>query len=140
MRTSIVYIIYIPFTGETIYPKILQEYGLTEELLGELFCQICDDPNACIHWTLPQQPTVGFYKALHNHLKTFGNIATITSVGRFYVAIDPAMKARKSRPDNVHRFVEKLCKLPPHEPVDYKREKTQKKRTRLDESRTRPVP
>lgn len=90
------------FTGETLYPEILREYGLTEELLGELFHQTCDDPNASIHWTLPRQPTVGFYKALHSHLKTFKNIATKTSVGRFYVAIDPAMKARKSRPDNVH--------------------------------------
>ena len=60
-------------------------------------------------------------------MKMFGEIATKTSIGRFYVAVDPAMKARKSRPDNIHRFVENLSKRPPQEPVNYKTEIAQKR-------------
>lgn len=94
------------------------------KFLTRLFYQIYDDPRASVDWTLPRHPSVAFYKALHTYLKTFGKVATKTCVGQFYVAIDPAMKAKKFLPDNVFRFVENLFKL--HESarqlVNYKTE------------------
>ena len=56
-------------------------------------------------WQLKVFPKVGFYKALHPYIKKKYKLAKVVS-GKFYIDIDSNLKAKRSRPDNVYRFIE----------------------------------
>ena len=72
-------------------------------------------------------PEIGFYENLHNFLKHWPETCSALKVelGKFYIAIDKSLQEKKSRPDNAHRFVEKLVtsSLPRNAVVNYNIEK-----------------
>ena len=72
-------------------------------------------------WQVKGIPDVGFYKALHPYLTKFkANITRIT-IGKFYIAIDPNLRAKGSRPGNIYRFIESIVKSnrPEDKPMVY---------------------
>ena len=78
-------------------------------------------------WRLTRIPVNGFYQSLHHFLKKWPctRSANKSLISELYVAIDPYLKAKGGRPDNIYRFVENLAKLPAHHPVNYRAELTQ---------------
>ena len=57
-------------------------------------------------------PTVGFYRELHNYKKwSDASSATKTTVGKFYIGIDPELRkiSSTSHPDNIYKFIEKVA-------------------------------
>ena len=108
----------------------LKAYGLTEEVLLTVFRQACVGQSVC--WKLTSIPAISFYQTLHKYLKKWPltRTATNSTVAKFYVAIDPFLKAKGCRPDNTYRFIENLTKLqvPPDQPVNYRHELVQKQK------------
>ena len=106
-------------TDEVSFPQELVSHGLCEELLHITLRQVCNgDP---LSWRLTSVPTVGFYQALHSFLKRSPLTSKLSKreIAEFYMAIDPKLKAKGSRPDNVYRFIENLSKIPPDETLYY---------------------
>ena len=65
-------------------------------------------------WSLSDKiPTIGFYRALHHYLKQQFK-ATKTAIGKLYCGIDVNLKEKGSRPDNIHRFVERIISSERH--------------------------
>ena len=91
-----------------IFPAGLEEYGLNEERLYDAFCQVLNGEDLDLH--LRVIPEVKFYKELHLFLKKWSVSCRTTkqTIGRFYCAIDPNLKAVGYRADNVYRLIEKL--------------------------------
>lgn len=86
----------------------LQHYGLTEDVLKEIFLQ---SDESCTGWSLQEIPSVGFYRKLHNFLMKWppSRSATKTSIGKFYISIDPELRKRAGRPDNIFRFIQNIA-------------------------------
>ena len=57
--------------------------------------------------------TVGFYRDLHTFLRKWPptRSATKTSIGKFYLSIDPELRLKTScgRPDNIYLFIQKVA-------------------------------
>ena len=110
----------------TEFPKELTDYGLTEESLLTALQKVCG--GVPIDLELTQTLTVGFYRSLHN--RPFTRFTNKTLIGKFYLEIDPFLRAKGSRADNVYRFIENLSTtqhLPSDQPVNYKIEQAQKR-------------
>ena len=62
-------------------------------------------------WKIQGIPNVDFYQHLHQYLKRWSltKSATKTLLGQLYIAIDPSLEAKHSRPDNIYRFIEKVA-------------------------------
>ena len=90
-----------------------------------VFHQVCNGQLA--GWRLTRIPVNGFYQSLHHFLKKGPCTCSANKslISELYVAIDPYLKAKGGRPDNIYRFVENLAKLPAHHPVNYRAELTQ---------------
>lgn len=102
----IIIIFFICIDTGDLYPQDLLAYGLTRELLLSAMSEI-EAKNASI-WNLSGRiPTIGFYRALHHYLKQHFK-ASKTAVGKLYCCIDENLKEKGSRPDNIHRFVERI--------------------------------
>ena len=61
-------------------------------------------------WQLKVIPNVGFYKVLHLYLKRTWKTKSKVAIGKFYIAIDPKLKAKGSRPCNIYRFIDTICR------------------------------
>ena len=91
------------------YPPELHAHGLNEELF--ISCFHAFEAEASLPWQVKDIPSVGFYKALHPYLtKQFKSSITKVTIGKFYIAIDPSLRAKGSRPDNIYRFIETVIK------------------------------
>ena len=102
------------------FPEELSLYGLTEELLASTFSQVLNNEKS-LSWKLSSTPTVGFYHALHRYLKRWPTTSRTTkiAIGKFYIAIDPNLKAKGGRPDNIYRFIEKVSQSETDQLVNY---------------------
>ena len=91
------------------FPEYLEKYGLSSDLLADAFYQ-AQDPSAAYICTKP--PTAEFYKHLHPYLLQWPVTKdnTKTSFGRFYNAVDPFLRKKSLRPDNVFQYVETQVK------------------------------
>ena len=90
-----------------MYNILMQCYGLSEELLESVLNQALTDEKP--QWYLKGIPNVGFYQELHPFLKMWPVTSRLT-IGRFYIAIDPNMKQKGIRADNVYRLIDRICK------------------------------
>ena len=91
------------------YPDDLIAHGLTNELLISSMSEI--EAGKATVWSLSGRiPTIGFYRALHYHLKQHFK-ATKTAIGKLYCGIDSNLKEKGSRPDNIYRFVERVISI-----------------------------
>lgn len=71
-----------------------------------------------LKWYLKGVPDEGFYHELHPFLKKWSvscGSSKIT-IGRFYIAIDPNLKERRMRADNVYRLIERVSNS--HRPLN----------------------
>lgn len=111
----------------TEFPEELTSYGLTEENLLAALQQVGDGRS--VDLKLTQTPTVRFYQSLHKLLKkkAFARFTNKTLIGKFYLEIDPFLRAKGGRADNIYRFVENMSKVPPDQPVNYRIELAQHK-------------
>ena len=107
------------FTAHTPFPQELVSYGLSEELLQTTFRQVSAGEPAS--WQLMSIPNVGFYQSLHHFLKRWPltRRASKRAVAEFYIAIDPKLSAKGSRPDSIYRFIEGLSNVHPDQAVYY---------------------
>lgn len=93
------------YTG-AVFPTELRDYGLSEERLQNVFIQALEGREP--EWCLKGIPEIQFYRQLHPFLKKWP-VSYRTSkqaIGKFYCTIDPNLKARGFRADNVYRFIE----------------------------------
>ena len=100
---------YIYTTENPVFPTYLRDYGLTEDLLTVVFNQVLrGDEN--LEWSLTHVPKKQFYKELHSFLKKWqiSHISSKTSIGRFYIAIDPSLKRKNMRADNIYQLIDKM--------------------------------
>ena len=58
--------------------------------------------------------------------KPFARFTNKTLIGKFYLEIDPLLRAKGGCADNIYRFVENLSKAPPDQPVNYRMELVQR--------------
>ena len=100
-------------------PDILAAYGLTEELLVMIFHQV--ETGKDHQWQLQGVPTIGFYQQLHSFIRKWcvSHNATKTTIGLLYLSIDPNLKQKGSRADNVYRFIHSLTDKPSSSPMPY---------------------
>ena len=106
-----------PFTADAPFSHELISYGLCKELLHKTFCQVsAGEPTS---WRLTCIPTVRFYQVPHHFLKRWPltSEASKREVAEFYMAIDPKLNAKGSRPDSIYRFVEGLSRIHPDQTV-----------------------
>ena len=110
-----------------LFPKELSHYGLDVNLLAKVYNQVKFEKKGPISWKLKGIPEIGCYENLHNFLKHWPEICSASKVelGKFYIAIDKSLQEKKMRPDNAHRFVEKLVtsSLPRNAVVNHNIEK-----------------
>ena len=94
-------------------------YGLNEELF--MSCFHAFEAETSLPWQVKGIPDVGFYKALHPYLTKFKSSITKITIGKFYIAIDPNLRAKGSLPDNIYRFIETIVKSkkPEDKPMVY---------------------
>ena len=94
--------------GAAVFPRSLNSYGLSEELLTTIFNQVLEGKQP--KWHLRGIPEIQFYRELHLFLKKWPVSCKLTkqAIGRFYNAIDPTLKAKGIRPDNVYRLIERI--------------------------------
>jgi len=119
---------YITIGPKVVYfPKELSHYGLDVNLLAKVYSQVKFEKKGPISWKLKGIPEIGFYENSHNFLKHWPETCSASKVelGKFYIAIDKSLQEKKLRPDNAHRFVEKLVtsSLPRNAVVNYNIEK-----------------
>ena len=69
--------------------------------------------NEGLSWQVNTNPTIGFYRALHTHLKKQPGVTKVL-IGRFYIAVDHNIRERGSRPDNVYRYIENVTSSSRH--------------------------
>ena len=112
--------IYVP-TGHCTFPDILLAYGLTEELLSDIYHQVVERKKPSDKWQLQEIPNVGFYQQLHSFVKKWYLTcnATKATVGLVYLSIDSNLREKGGRPDNIYRFVDKLSDKKPAIPMPY---------------------
>ena len=71
-------------------------------------------------WSLKEIPTVGFYRELHNYLKTWppSSSATKCMIGKFYINMDPELNRKYQSdctcPDDIYKFIEKVVSSKKH--------------------------
>lgn len=117
--------------GCAVVSKELLSLGVTEENLQQAFIRFSEGKSdLCLR--IEQPLTVGFYRDLYNYLHkwSLSKTASKTTIGRFFLAIDPNFKYRVSnRPDNIYLYVERLAKSrkPHSEHMSYGIEQTCKK-------------
>ncbi len=109
--------------GRTVFSE-LNRYGLTEDILQTVFLQSYEGNT--LSWKV--EP-IGFYRELYNYLCKWpqSKSATKSSIGKFFVSIDPNFQHRISdRPSNVYMYVQRLAmsSKPHSEPMLYGIEKT----------------
>lgn len=95
------------YTG-AVFPTGLRDYGLSEERLRNVFNQVLEGREP--EWHLKGIPEIQFYRQLHPFLKKWP-VSYRTSkqaIGTFYCTIDPNLKARGFRADNVYTFIERI--------------------------------
>ena len=112
--TDIYLILIIISTAATYsqFPAYLHEYGLCEDVLLTTFEQTKQPNSTFLSWSLCQHPTVNFYIHLHNFLKlcSVTKNETKATIGKFYNAIDPFLRKKMMRPDNIYQLVENRVK------------------------------
>ena len=88
----------------------LYDYGL-DEVITSVFHQVQSGKES-LQWSLKGVPNVDFYQKLHPFLQKWSitHGATKVAIGKFYVAIDKNLKEKRSRVDNVYRFIERVAK------------------------------
>ena len=106
----IVIILFFIAAESNVFPKEVQNYGVTESLLQRAFLQ-CIEGREDLCWTLSRPVTTGFYRDLHHYLRPTSRSASKTTVGRFYLLIDVNFQSRTmlSRPDNIYMFVQRVA-------------------------------
>ena len=97
---------YCMHTGAA-FPTSLNAYGLNEKLLQVVFNQVLEGREP--EWHLKGIPENQFYRELHQFLKKWpvSYRSTKKTIATFYCAIDPNLKARGIRVDNVYRLIER---------------------------------
>lgn len=81
---------------------------MSEERLQNVFIQVLEGWEPV--WSLKGIPEIKFYRQLHPFLKKWP-VSYRTSkqaIGKLYCAIDPNLKARGFRADNVYWFIERI--------------------------------
>ena len=75
-----------------------------------------------------------FYSVLHQYLKVWptSRLCTNTTIGSFYTMIDPSLKERNFRPDNAHRYVDRLVKCYLPLAIDAKNELSERTLSSID--------
>ena len=103
-----------------MFPQLLEQYGLNDELLNDLI----EFPESQVTWEIPSacSPTA-FYKELHLYLIQTRKYNK-TMIGKLYIRIDPYLRERKFRADNAYRYIDRL--------VSRSKEITAKKETRAE--------
>ena len=89
------------------FPTSLNDYGLNEKLLQVVFNQVLEGREP--EWHLKGITEIQFYRELHQFLKKWpvSYRSTKKTIATFYCAIDPNLKARGIRVDNVYRLIER---------------------------------
>lgn len=97
--------------GTVDFPQVLVAYGLSEELLAQLFEEVLSKKMP-LSWCLNVMPNVDFYQTLHPYLKQWHVTckASKTAIGKFYLAIDKFLLEKTDRADNAYRFIDNLSK------------------------------
>ena len=94
-----------------------------------VFLQVCEG-DSDLFWKVEQPVSTGFYRELYNYLCKWPKSATKTTIGKFFISIDPNFQHRTSdRPSNVYMYVQRLAlsSKPHSEPMSYGIERTVQK-------------
>ena len=109
--------------GSLGFPQDLVGYGLSEELLTELFEQLQNDVKP-LNWCLKGIPNIDFYKALHPFLKKWHVTSNVSKavIGKFYLSIDKNLHESTDCTDNAYRLIENVVrsKHSPNTPIKYR--------------------
>ena len=104
------------------FPCGLNDYGLTESILDEVWTQVQESDTCPLRWSLQDTPNVDFYQDLSSFFKRWSKSkqATKMGIGRFFIAIDKNLQGYRA--DNAYRFIQRVSasNLPRDTQVNYR--------------------
>ena len=114
IQASVLYIILLMYQ----HVGVLQQHGLTEEVLKKAFLQSVHGLDLC--WSLKEIPTVAFYRELHSFLIKWPPSSSVAkcTIGQFYINMDPELHRKYHSdctcPDDIYKFIENIVSSNKH--------------------------